>query len=312
MSAFIKTRSILHRCRITGLFSAALLCPLIAQAQSNWCRCPGGAVFQPGLVHYGDNSDRELVTRIEVNAGDPERRCEAAWITSSEVFAKGTPYGFHLQRKHLKTIREDACGESPNLFVSRTKTYSFVPDADSQPVRELYPIVGETARLQPDLPPGQKTNANVWNSIATTEPADSGRTPKPATTAVSAPEFVRTAWVLSRRDIKGHFVGLVRGVDQRESIRTLKGTRSVPAGEVGQIEASNAHTAIVRFYAGSRTEKLAGKKNALRRWYDNVGGPYMETKDDLFSPLRAYIVEVPLEDIIEVNDHLDAQKTDET
>ena len=27
MSAFINTRSILHRCRITGLFSAALLCP---------------------------------------------------------------------------------------------------------------------------------------------------------------------------------------------------------------------------------------------------------------------------------------------
>jgi hypothetical protein len=312
VGAFIKTRRIFYRYRITSLLGAALLCPLAAHAQSDWCRCPGGAVFQPGLVHYGENSDRELVTRIEVNKGDPDRRCEAAWINYSEVFTKGTPYGFHLQRKHLKTIREDACGESPKLFVSRTKTYSFVPDADSQAVRELYPIVGETARLRPDLAPGQKSNANVWDSIATTDPVETRRTAKPAAPAVSAPEFVRTAWVLARRDVKGHYVGLVRGIDQRESIQTLKGTRSVPAGEVGQIEASNGHTAIVRFYAGSRTEKLAGKKNALRRWYDNVGGPYTETKDDLFSPLRAYIVEVPLEDIIEVNDHLDAQKTDET
>jgi len=289
-----------------------LFFPLAAHAQTDWCRCPGGAVFQPGLVHYGENSDRELVTRIEANKGDPDRRCEAAWINYSEVFTKGTPYGFHLERKHLKTIREDACGESPNLFVSRTKTYSFVPGADSQPVRELYSTASETAGLRPDLPARQKSNANVWDSIATTDPPDARRNAKPATQAVSAPEFVRTAWVLARKDIKAHYVGLVRGMDQRESIRTLNRTRAVPAGEVGQIEASNAHTAIVRFYAGSRTEKLAGKKNILRRWYDNTGGPYMETKDDLFSPLRAYIVEVPLEDIIEVNDHMDAQKTDQT
>jgi len=263
-------------------------------------------------VHYGENSDRELVTRIEVNKGDPDRRCEAAWIAYSEVFTAGTPYGFHLQRKHLKTIREDACGESPNLFVSRTKTYLFVRDADSQLVRELYAIVDETPKSRPDLPPGKESNANVWDSIATTFPGDSRRSPKTATSTVSAPEFVRTAWVLARRDIKGHYVALVRGIDQRESVRTLNRERAVPAGEVGQIEASNAHTAIVRFYAGGRTEKFAAKKNKFRRWYDNIGGPYVETKDDLFSPLRAYIVEVPLEDIIEVNDHMDQQKTDET
>jgi len=104
----------------------------------------------------------------------------------------------------------------------------------------------------------------------------------------------------------------VREIDGRESIRTLNKTRAIRAGEVGQIEASNGHTAMVRFYAGSRMEKFAGRKNKFRRWYDNIGGPYLETKDDLFSPLRAYIVEVRLEDIIEVNDHLDARNTDET
>jgi hypothetical protein len=308
----MKTRCILSGCRVTGVLAAGLLYPLAAHAQGDWCRCPGGPVFQPGLVHYGENSDREFVTRIEVNKGDPDRRCEAAWIDRSEVFAEGTPYGFHLQRKHLKTIREDACGESPTRFVTRSKTYLFVPDADSQPVRELYSTVGEPVTSRPDLPPGQKSNANVWDSIATTDTVESRKDPKPANQGVSAPEFVRTAWVLTRRDIAGHYVTLVRDIDGRESVRTLNQTRAIRAGEVGQIEASNGHTAIVRFYAGSRMEKFAGKKNKFRRWYDNIGGPYVETKDDLFSAHRAYIVEVRLEDIIEVNDHLDARKTDET
>jgi len=265
-------------------------------------------------VNYKGNSDRELVTRIEVKEGDSEHRCEAAWIGYSEVFAKGTPYGFHLQRKHLKTIREDACGDSPDRFVSRAKTYRFVLDADSQSVREIDPVAAETARLRPDLPTGKKSNANVWDSIATADPVDPRKSPpKTATTPVlSAPEFVRSAWVLARRDIKGHHVSLVRGIDQRESILTLNKTRDIQAGELGQIEATNAHTAIVRFYAGSKIEKFGGKKNVFRRWYDNIGGPYTEAKDDLYSPLRAYILEVPLDDIVEVNDYLDGQKTDET
>ena len=88
--------------------------------------------------------------------------------------------------------------------------------------------------------------------------------------------------------------------------------RAIPAGELGQIEATNGHSALVRFYAGSKAEKFARKRNAFRRWYDDIGGPYMEAKDDLYSPLRACILEVPLDDIIEVNDYLDQQKKDET
>ena len=259
-------------------------------------------MFQPGLVHYGDNSDRELVTRIEVNKGDPERRCEAAWITYSEVFAKGTPYGFHLQRKHLKTIREDACGESPNLFVSRTKTYSFVPDADSQPVRELYPIVGETARLQPDLPPGQKTNANVWNSIATTEPADSGdsrslqqrpflhRSSCALRGCCRAGTSKATSWAWCAESINAKAFERSRG---RAPFRPAKWDRL-------KLRTLIPHSCVFMPEAERRSLRARRRASALVR--QRRGTIYMETKDDLFSPLRAYIVEVPLEDIIEVND----------
>jgi hypothetical protein len=307
-----KTPCVLSRCLITGVLGLCLLHPLASHAQNDWCRCPGGAIFQPGLVNYKGNSDRELVTRIEVTKTDPERRCEAAWIGYSEVFPKGTPYRFQLQRKHLQTIREGACGDSPSRFVSRTKTYRFVLDSDSQSIREMDSNAAETVKLRPDLPAGEKSNANLWDSIATTDLLNARKSPKSATPGVAAPEFVRTAWVLARRDIKGHHVALVRGIDQRESILPLNKTQIIRAGELGQIEASNDHTAIVRFYAGSRIEKFAGKKNAFRRWYDNIGGPYTEAKDDLFSPLRACILEVALDDIVEVNDYLDGQKTDGT
>jgi hypothetical protein len=311
MHAFVPVRCFLSPSLLIGAISLAMLHPAAGLAQSNWCRCPEGAVFQPGLVNYKGNSDRELVAKIEVLEGDPDHRCEAAWIGVSEVYAEGTPYGFHLLRKHLKTIREDACGESPNRFVSRTKTYRFTFDADSQSIRELDPGK-ETAAPQPDLPSAEKSNANVWESISTKETVEAHKTPKPPTRSSSTPQFVRTAWVLARKELKGHDLALSRGIDQHEKIIPLSKVRSIQAGEVGQIEASNGRTAIVRFYAGSRIEKLARKKNAFRRWYNDIGGPYIETKDDLYSPLRACIVEVPLDDIIEVNDYLDQQKTDQT
>ncbi|MFL6416580.1 MAG: hypothetical protein ACJ74Y_13030 [Bryobacteraceae bacterium] len=305
-------RSFVLRGVVTRVFGLGLLYAFNAHAQIDSCRCPGGAIFQPGLVNYKGNSDRELVIRIEAKKTDSEPRCEAAWIRYSEVFVQGTPYGFHLQRKHVKTIREDACGESPTSFVSRTKTYRFSPTSNSQSVREMYPLLAETVEPSPDLPAGEKSNANIWRSIATGEPPASRSSSKPATATVSVPEFVRTAWVLARKDLEGHYVTLVRGVNQRESVQRLNKTRTIRAGELGQIEASNGYTAIVRFYSGSTDEKFASKKNVFRRWYDSIGGPYSEAKDDLYSPLRACILEVRLEDIVEVNDFMDGQKTDET
>jgi hypothetical protein len=267
-------------------------------------------VLQPGLVNYKENSDREIITRIEVREADPEQRCEATWIGFSEIYAQGTPYSFHLERKHLKTIREDGCGESPSRFVSRIKTYRFVLNADSQSLRTIDPV--EDSSDAPLTKASDRSNANVWNTISTEAPADPHKKPAAATRNPSAPEFARTAWVVARTDIKAHYVGLIRGVDQREKIVPLSKTRAIRAGEVGQIEASNRHTAIVRFYAGSRIEKFGRKKNAFRRWYNDAGGPYTETKDDLYSPLRACILEVPLDDIIEINDYLDQRKTDRT
>jgi len=312
MSTLGKARRVLTARRIAGTLGLGLLSAVASQAQSQSCRCPGGTTFQPGLVNYKGNSDRELVIRIEAKDNEGEARCEAAWIRYSEVFVKGTPYGFHLERKHVRTIREDACGESPASYVSRTKTYRFALDSDFQSLGEMYPSSEENGTPRPDGASKDKSNENVWNSIEINTPSEKPKTSKPATPRASVPEFVRTAWVLARRDTEGHFVALVRGVDQRERIMPLNKTRAIRAGEIGQIEASNGQKAVVRFYAGSRNEKLASRKNAFRRWYDNIGGPYSETKDDLFSALRACILEVPLDDIIEVNDYMDGQKTDQT
>ena len=306
-----KNQCLLFRHLITVFIGAAVSYPLACDAQSNWCRCPGGVAFQAGLVNYKGNSDREVVTRIEVKETDPERRCEAAWIGYSEVYAEGTPYSFHLRRKHMKTIREEACGESANSFVSRIKTYRFVVDGDSQSIRTVDPVI-EPASPRPDSRDQEKSNANLWDSIATAETLEPVKGEKPGIQSAAAPEFIRTAWVMARRDIKGHYVALVRGIDQRQGIIPLSKVRTIEAGELGQIEASNGRTALVRFYAGSRQEKFGRERNAFRRWYNDIGGPYTETHDDLFSRLRACILEVPLDDILEVNDYLDQQHKDQT
>ena len=310
MREFSKVASVLSPLLTASGIVLCLLYPAASRAQSMSCRCAGGVVLQPGLVNYKENSEREIITRIEVKEGDPENRCDAAWIGFSEIYAKGTPYSFHLERKHLRTIREEGCGESPDHFVSRAKVYEFAADADSQSIREM-PPVAEAPGAQPNSQPSEKTNANIWGAISTETPVEPTKNPKPGVNS-SAPEFPRTAWVLARRDIKAHYVGVTRGIDQHEKIITLSKTRTIRAGQLGQIEASKGRTAIVRFYSGSTTEKLASKKNSFRRWYDDTGGPYVETKDDLYSPLRACILEVSLDDIIEVNDYLDQHNTDQT
>src|SRR5205823_5984075 len=149
---FSKAACVLSRLLTAGGIVLCLLHPAASQAQSMSWRCPGGVVLQPGLVNYKENSEREIITRIEVKEGDPEHRCDAAWIGFSEIYAKGTPYSFHLERKHLKTIREEGCGDSPDRFVSRTKIYQFVPDADSQSIRDMTPVA-EPASAQRDSQP---------------------------------------------------------------------------------------------------------------------------------------------------------------
>jgi hypothetical protein len=117
--------------------------------------------------------------------------------------------------------------------------------------------------------------------------------------------------VLALKDIQGHYVGLLHGGDPHERIVALNKVHLIKAGDLGQIEASNGHTAIVRFYFGGRTEESSRVSNVLRRWYDGTGGPYIEANDGFYTSLRARILEVQLADIEEVNDYLDRQNKDQ-
>ena len=262
-------------------------------------------------MRYDENSDRETITRIEIERSGPEHHCAAVWIAFTEMRPNGTPFSFYLSRRQLREQREEGCGDAPSRFKTRSKTYRFIFDSDSQSIREMDSL-SPVAEPQRDMDAASKSNANLWDSISTDEAIETPAPVKRPGRNASAPEFARTAWVLARKDISGHYVALTRGVDQHEKIVPLRKTHRIKAGQLGQVEASNGRTAIIRFYEGSRVEKFTKTKNALRRWYDDAGGPYTEVKDDLYTPLRACILEVPLDDIVEVNDYLDQERTDRT
>jgi hypothetical protein len=292
-----------------GIAVFGLLYPAQARAgERTRCTCAGGGAIELGEVRYDSNSDRETITKLRVEDGNSEGRCAAVWIRQTEIYPAGTPYRFHLKRRQLKEQREDGCGDAPELFLKRTKTYQFVFDEDSQSIREMQ---SSTPGITAQPANGKQSNANLWDSITPEDPPETLKILNPVSRSAAAPEFGRSAWVFARKEITGNYVGLVPGFDQQKVV-TLRKTHKVKAGQLGQIEAFHGRTALVRFYDGSRIEKFAKNKNALRRWYDNIGGPYTETKDDLYTPLRAYILEVSLDDLVEINDYLDQQKTDQT
>lgn len=292
---------------VLGLFF-----PALTRAEDKpWCTCPGGGTVEPGAVRYDGNSDRETITKIKIEDSDSGQHCAAIWIGRTEIYPTGTPYSFHLKRRQWREQRADGCGDSSKPFLKRTKNYQFVFDADSQSIREMQLLAPKAATPSAEGKASSQSNSNLWDSIS---PEDSGeplKNVKHAARNPSAPEFSRSAWVFARKEMIGYYVGLLHGLD-KEEITTLRKTHKIKAGQLGQIEASNGRTALVRFYDGSRIEKFAKGKNALRRWYDNTGGPYAETKDDLYTPIRSCILEVPLDDLIEINDYLDEQKTDRT
>jgi hypothetical protein len=283
--------------------------PSITKVESR-CTCSDGRSLEAGVVSYKQNSDRETISRIEMEMSSHGSRCRALWIGSTEIRPVGTPYQFRLERTALKEQRVYGCDYPTQLFVKRDKTYEFVFDADSQSIREMRPL-GPNGLRVPAADPRAESNANLWSSIAD-NPAGARGNRKGASQIDSTREFNRTSWVLARTRVKAHYVGVVKDPYQGEKLVTLNRTRKVKAGQLGQIEAVSAGRAIVRFYDGSRIEKFAKTRNAIRRWYERVGGPYEETKDDLYTPLRALILEVPLDDIIEVNDYLDQKQTDQT
>jgi hypothetical protein len=276
------------------------------------CTCRDGQSLEAGVVSYSENSGRETITRVEAEAGGSGNRCRALWIGSTEVRPVGTPYQFHLERTPLKERRLDGCDYPGERFVRRTKTYEFVFDADTVSMREMRIARPADGARIPESDPQAKSNSNLWNSIAGEAVAESDERVKRAYQIDSTRAFNRRSWILARTEIKAHYMGVVKDAYDVERLVPLKRTRKVKAGQLGQIEALGASRAIVRFYEGSRIETFGRATNAFRRWYDRVGGPYLETKDDLYTPLRACILEVSLDDIVEINDYLDQQHTDRT
>ncbi len=281
-------------------------------AEANRCSCSDGRGLESGMVSYNQGSDRETITHIDSEMSSRGKRCRALWIGSTEIRPIGTPYRFHLERTPLKDRRIYSCGDVTGRFVSRTKTYEFIFDADSESIREMRLVPLHDNGGTPGEDPQSISNKNLWNSIAPEAPAETDGNRKRTSQIDPTREFNRTSWILARREFKAHYVGLVKDAYRPETLVTLKGTRKVEAGQLGQVEAVRAGRAIVRFYEGGRIEKFSRARNALRRWYDRVGGPYMETGDDLYTPVRARLLEVSLDDIVEINDYLDGKQTDRT
>jgi hypothetical protein len=297
---------------IVALLSGALIpiCPAFAAVRSS-CTCSDGRSLETGVVSYSRNGDREVITRIETERKAAGASCSAVWIGGTEIHTKGTPYGFYLQRTAQRERRIEGCGDVSERFVKRSKTYAFAFDSDSTSISKM--LSGSSPSIQVSgSDPKLKSNANLWDAIMAEDSSPRVRTQERFLRIDPTRAFNRTSWVFSRKNIHGHFVGIVKDSAQNETLIPLKRTRKVSAGQLGQIEAADSRSAIVRFYLGSGVERLAGTKNAIRRWYDNIGGPYNETRDDLYTALRAYIVEVSLDDIIEVNDYLDQANTDRT
>jgi hypothetical protein len=297
---------------ISLIIGAVLTALPVHAAGGSGCTCSDGPKLEPGFVSYSENGDRETITRIETESGGAGAVCAAIWIARTEIHTRGTPYDFYLQRTARRERRFEGCGDSANRFVKRSKNYVFVFDSDSTSIREMRSADPVESVQPPTLDPKLKSNSNVWDAIALEDTPDAARTQEHVLKIDSAREFNRTSWVFSRKEVRGHYVGIVKDSGQNETIVPLKKTRKVQAGQLGQIEAADSRRAIVRFYLGSRIAKFTKARNAILRWYDGIGGPYKETSDDLYTALRAYIVEVSLDDIIEVNDYLDQAKTDRT
>jgi hypothetical protein len=281
------------------------------------CTCGDGRGVEPGMTSYNANSDREIITRIDRDAISPAGRCRAFWIGSTEIHPKGTSYDFHLERTAVKERRIDGCDYSTEGFSRRTKTYQFAFDKDSVPIDETGIVSPPGSLRVPEADPKSKSNANLWNSIAEIPAEGDGRRKVPLQID-STREFNRTSWILARTAIEAHYVAVVKDGYRSERLVPLKKTRAIKAGQLGQIEAVGAGSAIVRFYEGfrsaegSKTGKFTGAAKAFRRWYDRTGGPYEESDDVLYTPLGASILEVSLDDIIEVNQYLDQKQTDRT
>src|SRR5262249_32593635 len=206
----------------------------------------------------------------------------------------------------------DGCEDNSERFVPRSMKYEFVFDSNAVSIREIRAVRGGGFAGLPESNPQVKSNTNLWNSITEVRSSEPDEQAKRALQVDATRAFNRRSWILARTEVTAHYVGVVTDAYGVEKLVPLKRTRKIKAGQIGQIEAVGPNRAIVRFYEGSRVAKFGKAANGLRRWYDRIGGPYQGTKDDLYTPLRACILEVSLDDIVEINDYLDQGNTDRT
>ena len=275
------------------------------------CTCGSGHSLDVGAVSYCEESGRETITRIEAEPGNSDNLCRALWVDNTEIRPVGTPYEFHLERMRLNERRIGGCEDGGERFVARTTKYEFVFGEDSVSIREMRRISPAGSTPIPESNSQVYSNSTLWRSIAEAVPPGSGEDAKRASVDARR-AFNRRSWILVRTDVKVHYVGIKRDAFGVQELVSLKKSRKVKAGQLAQIEAVGPTQAIVRFYDGSRIGKFGRTTKPFKRWYDRIGGPYLETNDDLYTPLRAYIVEISLDDIVEINDYLDQGNTDRT
>ena len=276
------------------------------------CTCGNGRSLEVGAISYREESGRETIKRIEAEAGNSEDQCRVLWVGSTKIRPVGTPYEFHLERTRLKERRIDGCDYAAERFVTRTTKYEFVFGSDTVSIREMRRIRTEGSAQNPESDPQIKSNSNLWNSIAEIVPPGSREHAKRPPSIDAKRAFNRGSWILARTGVKAHYVGVIRDAFGVQKLVALKKSRNIKAGQLAQVEAVGPGRAIVRFYDGSRTATFGRTMDAFKRWYDRIGGPYLDSKDDLYTPLGAFIVEVSLDDIVEINDYLDQGNSDRT
>jgi hypothetical protein len=257
------------------------------------CVCAGGAAFEVGMMSYGQHGDRQRIVNVEK---DRAEQCKTLWIEATELFPKGSPNRFHIERTAREVEELSPCSHLPK-FVKPEKSYQFVLGSDSTSILEMRPISkpGPGRQLE-------RSNGNIWDAIT----PDGVTGPSGAASPDPSWEYNRTTWVLAGKKIRAYHIAIAGGVVLRQNARTVR------AGQLGQIYVARDGAAVVRFYWGSLIEGFAGAKDGLAHWYNQIGGPYEDSEDEFFTQVKADILEVALSDIVELNDFFDHANIDRT
>jgi hypothetical protein len=278
------------------------------QPQAQWppprsCRCPNGQVFSIGDVAYADDSSRMMVVGIRErpNACEVELRIDS-------LQTHGNPYGFFITRNTSTNEGTNACywlgtWRDPGLRPRDGRTYEFVYDGGSKTISEMTARLATVAR-QAASPRVDASNDDLLTAIAPDTPGSIAITTRKAPTLY--PHLKRRAWVLARRNLRAHQLGIVDEPGGESRVVPLKDTTFVKAGHLGQIESVlDDRYAVVRVYRGSRIDRFGQLQNAFNRVARASGGTRPLGTDDFFAREYAEILRIPVIDLINVHDYLD-------